>query len=149
LISAGRKVQIPVDISPSVMPDVSVEHFAIPALGTAAGALYKLGWSTDLASTALSFPGDSATPTHARGFLAYDNSVGGSGAYWQGMGQSSNSNARLAPGSGYAHIVTTYSASTNNCTVYVNGVFSESKAANMVDGTTFINVRLLCGTCSS
>ena len=126
-------LEIPVNISPSVMPNASVELLLSFVAGTSSN---KFLWSAGSKTT---YSGGAPNP---RAFMIYDGA--GAGAYMSVMGPASYSNASTSNPTTYTHIVITFAANATmgaqSATVYVNGVYADSRPGlSTVDGINYIN----------
>ena len=135
-LASDNQLQFPINISPSAMPNASVELLVSFTAGTSAN---KFLWSAGNTT------GYSSNATKPRAFMIYDGA--GEGAYMSVMGPGPYAASMLANPSAsvYTHIVVAFGNSTRSgfeptATVYVNGVYADSRPGlRTVDGLNFTN----------
>ena len=166
-VNAVNPYRIPIDISPSVLPDVSVELVVMLVSQGSGTARTRHVWSA-------SKVGGFLQPPRFSGRALLGDDKDGTAACFSPMG------ARPGPQSSCGlfattnvplHIVSTFSASTNSSSIYVNGLFSHNRTGapppypegsgyldgvynltsgsmHTVDGEAFININGIAGDIS-
>ena len=129
------QLAFPVDISPSVMPNASVE--ILVSMGAVTTTSNKFLWSTGNITTFSGRP-------NPRAFVVYDKD--GSGASYSVMGPTLYNTNPLTAVSGYVHFVVTFTSATNRSAVYVNGVYADERTVPTIDGANYINYNGVIGT---
>ena len=131
----GSKVQLPIDISPSTLPDCTVEMLVVAPVGS--GSAWLALWSAELAASAQD------NVVHARSLLTYeDSSTGGSGSVLVPLGPTPLSHVHTSSGTGsWTHVAVVYKGDPNSSagdgiTWIVNGHFSGTRTAQQADGDT-------------
>jgi hypothetical protein len=136
---------IPVDISPSVMPDVSVEIFAqVRATGNR-GSKYFIGtkevtYPQMLFSTGPDDIAEIFVRPRARGLLV---STSLSNLFYQAYAPSAAKNRLRHSGDlQTTHFLVTFTKATSSSAVYINGVYSDVRVGTTptIDGYAFINL---------
>ena len=137
------QLSVPVDISPSVMPNVSVEIFAavlvVGKTSTSLGGGKSVTYPEMLFSTGSDDLTDIVRP-RPRGLLL---AASRTATFIQAYAPTVPQNRLLASTYKlYTHILVTFTKATNSSAVYINGVYSDVRVGTTptIDGYPFINI---------
>ena len=140
VVSAGRKVILPIDLRPSVLPNFTVEYFV--SVGSIQSNNIRALWSTDLANMT------SATGlSHGPHLLVYD--AYGSGSGFAVRFPTPAVGGKLNYGSGYAHVALIYQHNIKNVTLVINGRFTQNWTQTLIDQSNYVTLGGINGTSAS